>query len=191
MRHPRLAKTFRLALALLAAAPAAAAAQSREPMSDAELDDARGGYLVANGVTFGFGLVMRSYVDDQLALQTRLTWTETGPVTERTSAAGSVALSDAIDGLLASGIDLRGLTGADGVVVAGDGGTTTLVHNIAPGQLQNLILNSASNRSLRQEIEVSLTLPDLAAMQRGFSLQQFTGRIGGEMGLATARATLH
>ena len=40
------------------------------------------------------------------------------------------------------------------------------------GQLQNLIVNNANNRNLRQDMELNLYLPDLAAMQSASSAQQ-------------------
>lgn len=161
------------------AAPAAAGPQ---PLSDDELSDLRGGFITTNGFTFGFGVVIRSYVDDRLALQTRMTWTPTGPVTEqvRGDVPGLTDLAAALTSLLNSGIDLRGLSGTSGGValVNGSGdGATALIHNVSSGQLQNLIVNTASDRNLRQDIELNLYLPDLAAMQSATSAQQRAAQI--------------
>lgn len=152
-----------------------AAPQGAQSLSDEELSGLRGGFLTANGFTFGFGVVIRSYVNDQLALQTRLTWTPTGPVTEqiRGDAPGLTDLASAMTSLLNSGIDLRGLSGTSGGVALVSGeGATALIHNVTTGQLQNLIVNSASDRNLRQDMELNLYLPDLAAMQSASSAQQ-------------------
>lgn len=146
-----------------------------QALSDEELSGLRGGFLTANGFTFGFGVVIRSYIDDQLALQTRLTWTPTGPLTEqvRGDVPGVMDLASAMTSLLNSGIDLTGIRGASGGVALVDGhGATALIHNVTTGQLQNLIVNSASNRNLRQDMELNLYLPDLAAMQSASTAQQ-------------------
>ena len=146
-----------------------------QALSDEELSGLRGGFLTANGFTFGFGVVIRSYIDDQLALQTRLTWTPTGPFTEqvRGDVPGVMDLASAMTSLLNSGIDLTGIRGASGGIALVDGhGATALIHNVTTGQLQNLIVNSASNRNLRQDMELNLFLPDLAAMQSASTAQQ-------------------
>ena len=155
--------------------PALATPEGAQPLSDEELAGLRGGFITTNGFTFGFGVVIRSYVDDRLALQTRLTWTPTGAVTEqiRGDMPGLTDLASAMTSLLNSGIDLRGLSGTSGGValVSGDG-ATALIHNVTTGQLQNLIVNSASHQNLRQDMELNLYLPDLAAMQAASSAQQ-------------------
>ena len=146
-----------------------------QALSDDELSGLRGGFITTNGFTFGFGVVIRSYIDDRLALQTQLTWTPTGPVTQqvRGDVPGVTDLANAMTSLLNSGIDLRGISGTSGGVALVDGdGATALIHNVTSGQLQNLIVNSANNRNLRQDMELTLYLPDLAAMQSASSAQQ-------------------
>ena len=79
-------------------------------------------------------------------------------------------LASALTSLLNSGIDLRNLGGTSGgVALVGGDGATALIHNVTSGQLQNLIVNSASNRDLRQDMELNLYLPDLATMQAASS----------------------
>lgn len=149
--------------------------QGVQSLSDEELSGLRGGFITTNGFTFGFGVVIRSYINDQLALQTRLTWTPTGPLTEqvRGDVPGLTDLASAMTAMLNSGIDLRGLSGTSGGVALVSGeGATALIHNVTTGQLQNLIVNSASDRNLRQDMELNLYLPDLAAMQTANSAQQ-------------------
>lgn len=146
-----------------------------QSLSDDELSGLRGGFITTNGFTFGFGVVIRSYIDDKLALSTRLTWTPTGPVTQQTrgDVPGVTDLASAMTSLLNSGIDLSGLKGTGGGVALVDGnGATALIHNVTTGQLQNLIVNNANNRNLRQDMELNLYLPDLAAMQSATSAQQ-------------------
>lgn len=146
-----------------------------QPLSDEELSGLRGGFITTNGFTFGFGVVIRSYIDNTLALKTQLTWTPKGAVTEQTrgDVPGATDLASAMTSLLNRGIDLTGLTGTSGGVALVDGnGATALIHNVTTGQLQNLIVNNANNRNLRQDMELNLYLPDLAAMQSASSAQQ-------------------
>lgn len=168
-----LAQTSLAQLYMEQTSPAAAlASEGPQALSDEELSGLRGGFLTTNGFTFGFGVVIRSYVDDRLALETRMTWTPTGPVTQQTrgDVPGMTDLASALTSLLNSGIDLRNLGGTSGgVALVGGDGATALIHNVTSGQLQNLIVNSASNRDLRQDMELNLYLPDLATMQAASS----------------------
>lgn len=174
LEQTSLAQTFLGQAAFVPAAPdpALAVASAPQALSDEELSGLRGGFLTVNGFTFGFGVVISSYVDDRLALQTHMTWTSTGPTTKQTygDVPGITDLASALTSLLNSGIDLRNLSGTSGGValISGDG-ATALIHNVTSGQLQNLIVNSASNRDLRQDMELNLYLPDLAAMQTASS----------------------
>ena len=146
-----------------------------QALSDDELSGLRGGFITTNGFTFGFGVVIRSYIDDRLALQTQLTWTPTGPVTHQVQGdvPGVTDLASAMTSLLNSGIDLTGIKGASGGVALVDGnGATALIHNVTTNQLQSLIINNASYRNIRQDMELNLYLPDLAAIQANSITQQ-------------------
>lgn len=171
-----------LALATaLAAAPQPAGAQQvlGSRIDDAELADLRGGFLVAAGVTLDFGAVVRTYVDGRLALESRLTWTETGAVTGQTlgSVPGAIDLAAALDQALAGGLDIDALRGGQGILLSDADGATALVQNLQGG-VQNLIVNNADGRDLRQEIEITLTLPDLDTMQRDYSVERLGAAIG-------------
>ena len=84
-----------------------------QPLSDEELSGLRGGFVTTGGFTFGFGVVIRSYIDNKLALQTQLTWTPTGPVTEqvRGDIPGATDLASAVTTLINNGINLSAITG--------------------------------------------------------------------------------
>lgn len=182
MRCVRSLLMFALAVLAPAFMATASLAESSgpQPLSDEELSGLRGGFITTNGFTFGFGVVIRSYVDNKLALQTQLTWTPKGAVTEqiRGDVPGVTDLASAMTSLLNNGIDLSGITGTSGGVALVDGnGATALIHNVTSGQLQNLIVNNANNRNLRQDMELNLYLPDLAAMQSASSAQQRAAQI--------------
>lgn len=149
---------------------------SLAPMSDDELGDMRGGFLTAGGVTFDFGAIVRTYVNGELALETRLTWTPTGPVTEQV--AGSLPGWTPLTLGQVGGLDLTGLSpGSSGLVLSDANGTTALVHNVLNGQLQNLVVNAADNRDIRQDMQVMLTLPDFDLMQQDFAVAQLGSQI--------------
>jgi hypothetical protein len=91
----------------------------------------------------------------------------------RGDAPGVTDMASALTSLLNNGIDLSGISDTAGGVALVDGdGATAMIHNVTSGQLQNLIVNSANNRNLRQDMELNLYLPDLAAMQSASSAQQ-------------------
>lgn len=275
---PVLLTTASLASAPAGEQPAMSHDAGPQPLSDDELSGLRGGFTTPGGVTFGFGAVIRSYVDNKLALQTQLTWTPQGVVTEqvRGDAPGLTDLASAVTTLINNGINLSAITGAPGNSSSGTGssggaagaagagdtgsaaagpatggagnlgiptagaatggagdagaptatggagnasipaapvtssagnagtsgattvtdsigaigntpvaggtiggvalvdasGATALIHNVTASQIQSFIVNSANNRNLRQDIELNLYLPELAAMQAASSVQQ-------------------
>lgn len=182
------------ALALTAGTFAGAAAAQDDasldalvPLPDAELAELRGGWITAGGMSFDFGVVLRTFVEDQLAMETRLTWTPSGPATERwRDPAQGVDLAEAMDDLAEQGMDLSSLAGVDGLVLEGDGGQTVVLHAIGEGAIQNLVLNTASNRDIRQDTQINLAVDDLPGLQREVSFQRLGGEIGREIGALTA-----
>ena len=149
--------------------------------SDAELADARGGYLTADGITFDLGAIISTYQDGQLALQTQLTWTPTGAVATHVVGAQYASAADAA---LAAAAALAG----GGFAVSDATGATRIVQGGGVNNLRNLTVTSASNLNLSQDIQVTVTLPGFEAMQNGFALDQLGIRIGGEIGDLLAAA---
>jgi len=185
---PILALTAALALAAPAWSAQPVFAQEA-PLADGELDEMRGGFLVAEGIAVGLGAVVRTHVDGRLALETRLTWTPEGPQIERTVGEGVVPASaaGAHQAALAQGLDLSGLAGQEGVFVTQDGGTA-FVHALN-GTFQNIVLNTADGLTVRQETEVALTLPGFDAVQAGFLRDLAAFRLGEEMRAAGVSGT--
>lgn len=154
------------ALAMLAA-PAFAQEGDLTPLADAELGDLRGGILFAGGIAFDFGAVVRTTIDGQPALETRLTWTPDGMLIEDLSALQGMALP----GLNGFGLDLSDASG-----------TTLVGHRLLDGELQGFIINSGDNRNIRQDLEISLTLPGFDQVQRNM----LDARLGMHIGLDMA-----
>ena len=134
-----------------------------EPLADEELADLRGGLLFAGGIAFEFGATVRTTIDGQPALETRLTWTPDGIVVE----------------------DLSTLTGGPipefsgfGLNITDATGTTLVGHRLLDGELQGFIINTGDNRDIRQEMDVTLTLPGFDLVQRDMLTDRLGFRIG-------------
>lgn len=190
MKTRSCALAFAVALAAIAWPAGAARAQAPAALSNADLGELRGGFITANGITFSFGAVARTYVGGQLALESRLTWNAAGALSERRvgNVPGAVDLATALDAAMAGGLDLGGLDGADGLLLSDASGSTALIHALQGG-VRTLIINNADGRDLRQELELTLTIPDLGAMQRSYAIERLGSQIGQDIsaGLLSSR----
>ncbi len=155
-------------------------------MTDRELGSVRGGYLSANGLNFGFGASVSTYVDGALALQSRLTVTDAGVLQSQT--AGGAPNTTAFDPTLSNA--LGGLTG-QGVTVAGGGGASTIVHSLTGDQILNVVLNSANNRTITQNTAVTLTLPAFNQLQQTTAAQQLNASLLNAVGVGAVGAIRH
>ena len=151
-------------LALLACA--AGASRAAAPLTPAELERERGGYLSVGGLSFDFGATVSTYVDGKLALQTGLT------------------LSDATT--LARQTGMGQIGGTMTANLPGDSGSTQLLQLASPSQLSNVVLNTASNRIISQNTSVTLTIPGLSALQGQYALQ----RLGAQLSQAAITSRL-
>ena len=139
------------------------------PLTDLELSRERGGLMTPIGLELGFAASMRTYVNGALVLETRLTWTKEGPVTE--------VLGD----VTATGI---GPPGATSLTLPALDGATRVVHDLSGGRIASLILNTASNRNIRQDADVTVFLPQLPRLESEFGRQQTGLRLGAALGAA-------
>ncbi|MBQ1544067.1 MAG: hypothetical protein IIZ63_18855 [Caulobacteraceae bacterium] len=160
------------------------------PVGDEVLSQQRGGFLVADGIAFDFGAVMRTFVGGQLALETTLTWTPTGPVTQQTAFGGAMpaTLADIQTALTNAGLGSTSVTGQNSYLL--NAGQTVLIQNASNGAVQNLLLNTASNQVITQDLAVTLTLPNSAAFQGAINTQQL-GFALNAAGTAAAIGALH
>jgi hypothetical protein len=154
------------ALALAAAAPAAA--QDGPPVSEQVLAEARGGFLTVDGLKFDFGLVTRSYLDGNLALESRLTVTDQGVQLEDGTQPGGGPTAGALASLAAAGINLSNLGDKARIFVSPDG-ASALIQGAGASQMANLLLNTGDNRDLAQHSELTLTLPGFEGVQQDIS----------------------
>jgi hypothetical protein len=147
-----------------------------EPLADEELADLRGGLLFAGGIAFEFGATVRTTIDGQPALETRLTWTPDGIVVE----------------------DLSTLTGGPipefsgfGLNITDATGTTLVGHRLLDGELQGFIINTGDNRDIRQEMDITLTLPGFDIVQRDMLTDGLGFRIGVDVSDGLLRSGLN
>lgn len=187
--------TVRLTLAALAAsllAPAAVLAQAEPPsgtpafaatpVAAKVLEENRGGFIVVDGITIGFGAVIRTFVDGQLKLQTELTLGPDGLRSTATGGAGGAPSPEAARVLAQLGLDPSGATGA---FVSADGATTA-VHRITSGQIANLLVNTGDGRDVRQETGVTFVLPGFGAVQAASRLDLAGQRLSDDLSAAAA-----
>jgi hypothetical protein len=128
-----------------------------------ELATFRAGLLLAGGIAFEFGAIVRTTVDGRAALETRLTWTPDGVVVEDMSAFPDAPIPE-----------FHGF----GLTITDATGTTLVGHRLLDGGLQGFIINTGDNRNIRQDLNVTLTLPGFDAIQRDMLTDRLGFRIG-------------
>lgn len=153
-------------------------------VSDDELARNRGGF-VWQGVSINLGAEMRTFIDGALVLQTNISWTSTGATTTQ-FVSGALTPADAAQlqaGMLSgAGISMR--VGDQSVFLA-NAGQTALIQG-PEGAIQNILINRASNVSIRQEVDATLDLSNFAPFQQ----QTMQSRLGDSLGSAINAATL-
>jgi hypothetical protein len=154
------------AFAALWLSPAALAEPTA--LSDEEMSDVRGGIMTPLGLEVGFGADVRTYVDGELALETRLVWTDGGVVTERSGPLSSSAL-DATTG------------GWSAVVPGAGGGQTQILQDLSNGRVLAVVANTASDRTIRQEADITLVLPQLPQLQQQIAAGRLSSALGGSL----------
>jgi hypothetical protein len=151
-----------------------------ELISESEMDALRGGFAVGSGIEIQFGAQITTLVNGVPALTTNLTWSNTGQLVSDTI--GQIGQSiEHLTSEQRAELGLDGLESAGGVVIEDADGVTALVHNITQGALQNIIVNSATGRDLRQEIDLTLTLPGFEAVQQSLQLERIGIRLDADL----------
>jgi hypothetical protein len=151
-----------LLLAMLLSCGPAFAQESAVPLDDEVLAAQRGGLLTPLGLDIGFGASVRTYVDGSLALETRLIWTAEGVLSER------MFESEAAKALTA---DLAKVDPGSPVSVAPG---TTVIHDLSQGRIASIVLNTANDRNIRQDTDVTLHLPQLPDLQQRVLLERLS-----------------
>lgn len=79
---------------------------------------------------------------------------------------------------------LAGLTGQTGVVVEDPTGLTTALHSVTREQILGVVLTTASNQQIRQEINVEVTVANFGQFQETARSALFNGRLLGSLNFA-------
>jgi hypothetical protein len=159
------------ALPAVAEPPVAAA-----PMNDAELADQVGGLSTPDGIDFTFGAVVTTYVDGRVALQSQVVWTNAGAVE-------TVLAGDTVAGP-AGGIS----TAAAGsrLYVPGAGGGTLVTQAMVNGAITSFVLNTADNRSIRQDTVMTLNVRGLDQIKAAATAREAQMRMQDSLNQALA-----
>lgn len=158
-----------------------AKAEKPAALDDATLTDMRGGFLTAGGVQFDFGASVRTLVNGQLALQSTVQWTQAGAVMQQTAGPGATPIApDKLAGVFGTGGP------AAGVTVPASTGSTTVLANFAAGQVQNVLVNTASNQAVAQSADVFLTIYNLPQLQQQINQQLLSLRLANDVAVLGA-----
>jgi hypothetical protein len=157
-----------------------------ETVSDVELSDQRGGFVVG-GMDIRLGAEMRTYLNGDLVLSTIVNWDSAGATTTQIF---SDKLTPAYRTALGSGFS----TG-EGMAVKLDNtpvflanqGQTALVQN-ANGAIQNMVFNVANNINLIQQTDVSIDVTGYEGLRGNILSNRVSDALGASMGAVTLGA---
>lgn len=188
MKHllPLKAVVIGLTLAANAPLPGDEVFGALEVVGDEELAEQRGGFTL-NGLDIRLGAEIRTFLDGELVLRTTVNWGEIGSShTELLSGALTPADADQLQAgiLSAGGITMRV---GDNTVYLANEGQTALLHR-TDGGLQNVLINTASNVTLTQEVDATLDIGGYDEFSATLSAQRLTDSIGASIADATLTA---
>lgn len=158
-----------------------------ELFSEAELDQMRGGMNIG-GLDVSISADLFTRIDGVTVLQSALRLSNTGLVLDNASLArlagtgtpGVTAVSGGSANALAAlppGVQINGLTNAAGVIVNDKKGTTAALASIGNGQLSNIVINQADNRTVNQQLNVQLTVGNFQRFQGAAQNASALGRM--------------
>jgi hypothetical protein len=130
---------------------------SQPTITDAELDQQRGGFAFA-GMEIKLGADIRTFLDNELVLHTVITMDDNGYSRVQTVGAGlTLADADALRNSALSNGAIRMNIGDNQVFLANQG-QTAIIHGNDQGALQNILVNTASNITASQDVTATLDL---------------------------------
>ncbi|HEU4550660.1 MAG TPA: SPOR domain-containing protein [Rhizomicrobium sp.] len=151
-----------------------------QTLDDTALADLRGGFFLAGGVQFDFGASVRTMVNGQLALQSTVQWTQGGLMVQHVAGPGTTPIPPSQLAEL-----FGGNAGAQmGVTIPGQSGSTAVLTNLASGQIQNVLMNTANNQTATQNTDVLLTIYNLPQLQQLVSQQLLSARLASDAAAA-------
>lgn len=130
---------------------------SQPTITDAELDQQRGGFAFA-GMDIKLGADIRTFLNSELVLHTVITMDDNGYSRVQTVGAGlTLADADALRNSALSNGAIRMNIGDNQVFLANQG-QTAIIHGNEQGALQNILVNTASNITASQDVTATLDL---------------------------------
>jgi hypothetical protein len=169
------------------------------PVPVETLQSERAGFFTAGGLEFGFAAKLETTINGALALTTSLALLDDGSVSSVTTvnpnlsaALGGSTVTPVTGGSQLSavtGLDLSGVQGS-GVVVKSASGITAAINNVGTNQLQNLVINTASNQAIAQTTALTLTLPGLSTIGQ-FQAAQVMSNLDSALQFSRMAAGLH
>jgi hypothetical protein len=135
-------------------------------VKDGDLGGMRAGFFTAAGAQFDFGATVTTLVNGNLALQSTLNWTPTGLAVQQFSGSTPIA-SMASDPL--------------GQQAITNNGQTQVFSNLSSGQLQNFVVNSASNQNISQSTNVALTIYNFADWQHQMATNSVASHLAADV----------
>lgn len=185
---PRLLLATAVALLAFTSPAMFQSATAREQMTDEEMDDARGGILVAGNLAFEFGAVMKTYEDGVLALQTQVNWTAAGQQVTQTlgpEVTTGEQMAAGLDPTTAATLAAVSKTTPSSYTTV-DG--ATLIQQVSPSQVLNLLANTGSNHTYQLDTAVTLVLPGFASTQANMAQDLTALHIAQEVGAMMSSA---
>lgn len=168
--------------------PAAASAEELdlsgiEVVPDEELASQHGKFTW-EGVTVNFGANMRTYLDQDLVLETVLQWTDQGAVTTQTvsPALTEVTAAELQNGILSTG-NIQITMGTSSVFLANEGQTAFIHRTEDP--IGSVLLNTGSGVNARTVVEAVLDISGFDAFRTSLNQQQLGNSITEQMITAT------
>jgi hypothetical protein len=152
-----------------------------KPLKDDELSESRGGFLTANGVEFDFGANVQTLVNGQLALQTTVQWTPSGATVQQMSGTSPNVISIPSSQLTSLFGGVGGVITTSGVQITSPTGSIEVAANVAGGQIQNLVANSASNQAITQNTAVTLAVYNFASWQQQLAQHMVSSQLANDV----------
>lgn len=148
-----------------------------------DMEELRGGFAIA-GLDMELGANVRTYFNGVQVLET-LVNIQPGSVTTTTNQLAdmpglTLVVGDDFDtlaGLVMGEADLAGLRGAGGAVLKDESGVTAALSRITPDQFLGVVVNTASGRDVRFEMNLDVTIRNFTDFQQQVRNVLFTDRL--------------